>query len=361
MDWYGVDKVETFIDSVLSIENLIDYQSPYIVRSPLTPLEEDEVKGSVDEKIGRLKTDREYMDRFVNPDEFLEEQKARNKKEAEAPKRFPKEPTRDIMAFMLMYAPLNRWQKDVLEMLRDEAYYFAPQAMTKIMNEGWASYWHSKLMTEKVMDSSEVIDFADRHSSVMATTPSQLNPYKLGIELYRDIEDRWNKGQFGRDWDQCNDMAAQRNWDKKLGLGRQKIFDVRKIYSDVTFLDEFFTLDFCKRQGFFSYGYDRKRQEFLIDSREFVSVKQKLLSSLTNLSHPCIAVIDGNFENRSELLLEHTFDGVELDPVYARETLRNLYKLWTRPTHLLTSFEERPIMLSYDGENHKEKMLSRQI
>lgn len=246
-------------------------------------------------------------------------------------------------------------------MLRDEAYYFAPQAMTKIMNEGWASYWHSKLMTESVMGPADLIDFADRHASVMATSATQLNPYKLGLELYRDIEDRWNKGRFGSDFDSCDDMAQKRLWDKKLGIGRQKIFDVRKIYNDVTFIDEFFTLDFCKRQGFFSYGYDRKRQEFLIDSREFEKIKKKLLGSLTNLSHPSISIIDGNFENRAELLLEHRFEGVELDPLYTKETLKNVHKLWTRPTHLLTTYEERPIMLSFDGESYKEKMLSRQV
>ena len=361
MDWYGVEKVEGFIDSVLSIDNLIDCHTPYIVPSSQKESDEDDEKGSGDAKIGRLKTNREYMDRFVNPEEFLEAQRVENQKKAQEQKKFPKEPTRDVMAFILMHAPLSRWQKDVLEMLKDEAHYFAPQAMTKIMNEGWASYWHSRLMTHNIMEPNDVIDFADRHASVMATSRTQLNPYKLGLELYRDIEERWNKGQFGLEYDQCDDMAAKASWDKKLGLGRQKIFDVRKIYNDVTFIDEFFTLEFCKRQGFFSYGYDRKKQEFLIDSLEFIKVKKKLLNSLTNLSHPLISIVDANFENRSELLLEHFFEGVELDPVYTKETLRNLFKLWTRPTHLLTTFEERPMMVSFDGENYKEKMLSRQL
>jgi len=270
-------------------------------------------------------------------------------------------PERDVMEFMIEHAPLERWEREILTIVRSESYYFLPQRQTKIMNEGWASYWHSTLMTQRVMGPEDVIDFADRHASVMATSRNQLNPYKLGIELYRDIEDRWNRGQFGSEYDQCDDMAAKASWDKKLGLGRQKLFDVRKIYNDVTFIDEFFTLEFCKKQGFFSYGYDRKKQEFLIDSREFVNVKKKLLGSLTNLSHPSISVVDGNFENRSELLLEHLFEGVELDPLYTRETLKNLFKLWSRPTHLLTTCEDRPMMLSFDGETYKEKMLSRQV
>ena len=82
-------------------------------------------------------------------------------------------------------------------MLREEAYYFLPQRQTKVMNEGWASYWHSKMMTTRILDDSEVIDYADHHSGTVATQPGKLNPYKLGIELFREIERRWDAGQFG--------------------------------------------------------------------------------------------------------------------------------------------------------------------
>lgn len=361
MDWYGVEKVESFIDRVLSIDNLIDHQSAFFARGKAEVEDEEEPKGVSQFQVGRLPSDKEYMERYVNPDDFIEEQKKRLQEKADKAKRFPKEPARDVMKFLMAHAPLVRWQRDIMDMLWEEAHYFAPQAMTKIMNEGWASYWHAKLMTEKVMESSEVVDFADRHSSVVAMQQGQLNPYKLGIELYRDIEERWNKGQFGSDWDNCADMAERRTWDKQLGLGRDKIFQVRKIYSDVTFLDEFFTLDFCKRQGFFAYGYDKKRQEFIVESREFQDVKKKLLLSLTNLGQPCISVLDANFENRSELLLEHQHEGVDLDVQYARETLKNIHAIWTRPTHVLTVAEDRQVLLSFDGENFKEKPVNKQV
>ena len=94
------------------------------------------------------------------------------------------------------------------------------------MNEGWASYWHSKIMTQKALKDDEVIDYADHHSGTMGTRPGALNPYKLGIELFRDIEERWNKGRFGKEWDECDDLRARRAWDRKLGLGRDKIFEV---------------------------------------------------------------------------------------------------------------------------------------
>ena len=90
-------------------------------------------------------------------------------------------------------------------MIREEAYYFAPQAQTKIMNEGWATYWHAKIMTERALNDAEVIDFADHHSGTVAMHPGQINPYKLGFELWKDIEDRWNKGKFGKDYDECDD------------------------------------------------------------------------------------------------------------------------------------------------------------
>lgn len=359
MDWYGVEPVETFIDQVLSIENCIDHHSNFIVRKSRNYQQDEDGNSIREEEILKIPSAREYMERYVNPDDFVEFQKKKIQDKKTKQKRFPIEPEKDIVQFLMVHAPLLRWQRDIMGILWEEAQYFAPQAMTKIMNEGWASYWHTKLMTEKVMESSELIDFADRHSGVVAMQQGQLNPYKLGLELFRDIEDRWNKGKFGPDWDYCNSMAERRSWDKKLGLGREKIFQVRKIYTDITFIDEFFTLEFCQKHGFFAYGFDKKRQEFLIESRDFIAVKQKLLASLTNLGQPSISVLDANYENRSEILLEHTYDGVDLDMQYAKETLRNVSSIWTRPAHILTKQEERILMLSFDGQSFKEKIIDR--
>jgi stage V sporulation protein R len=358
IDWYGVELVESFVDKCLSIDNLIDMNAPYIKRKRKEPEPTNEAQPPGRKELGLLPTSREYMERYINPDDFVAAQKKKLEDEAKKAKKFPVEAERDVMGFLMQHAPLDRWQVDVLDMLREEAYYFAPQGMTKIMNEGWASYWHAKLMTEKAMDSSEVVDFADKHSGVTATNPRSLNPYKLGLELYRDIEDRWNKGRFGKEWLECDDMAERRRWDKQLGLGREKIFQVRQIYSDVTFIDEFFTIDFCRDHGFFSYEYDRKKKQFVIDSREFAVVKQKILQSLTNFGHPVIRVIDGNFENRAELLLEHVHEGVDLDVGYGQETLKNIHAIWTRPVHILTMQDQRRVMISFDGRGFNERTIS---
>src|SRR5918911_561801 len=181
---------------------------------------------------------------------------------------YPDKPEKDVLLFLIEHAPLKNWQRDVLAIIRDEAYYFAPQGQTKIINEGWASYWHSTIMTTKTLEPSELVDYADHHSGTMATQPGRLNPYKLGIELLRDIEERWNKGQFGPEYDDCDDYETRRRWDKQLGLGRQKIFEVRRIHNDVTFVDTFLTPDFCRRHQLFSFKHNDQNEIYEIESRE---------------------------------------------------------------------------------------------
>jgi stage V sporulation protein R len=349
---WGQDVVEDFIDTCLSLENLIDPMSAYIVRSrPPRPVDEDEPEPEV----GRLRS-KGYMDSFINPPSYIEAQKKKKEEEAKkARRRFPEHAQRDVMQFLIEHAPLDHWQRDVLEIVRDEAYYFAPQAMTKIMNEGWATYWHSKILTEKALTAAEVIDYADACSGVLATAPGRLNPYKLGVELYRNIEDRWNKGQYGKEWDECDSMEQKRNWDRRTGLGRQKIFEVRKLYNDITFLDEFFTLEFCIDQKFYTFGFQERSGNWEIMSREFKKVKDQLLKMLTNRGQPTILVEDGNFENRSELLMRHVHEGTDLDGGQARDTLRNAAKVWTRPVSLLTKVEGKGKLLRCEDGNISER------
>jgi stage V sporulation protein R len=257
----------------------------------------------------------------------------------------------------MLNAPLENWQRDILGSIREEAYYFAPQAQTKIMNEGWASYWHSKIMTQKALKDSEIIDFADHHSGAMMTSPGQINPYKLGIELYRDIEERWDKGRFGKDWEECDDMAYKNSWDRQLGLGREKIFEVRKHYNDVTFIDEFLTPDFCAQQKMFTYDYDKKSSSWYISSRQFQSIKQKLLDSLTNFGQPLIEVVDGNYQNRGELLLVHRHSGADLREDYMQATMRNIHQIWSRPVNLQTVVEEEPKLVKFDGSEFNDESI----
>jgi stage V sporulation protein R len=226
------------------------------------------------------------------------------------------------------------------------------------MNEGWASYWHSKLMTEKILDDSEIIDFADHHAGTMAMAPNGYNPYKVGIELLRDIEERWNKGQFGREWEQCDDIRERKQWDKNLGLGREKIFEVRKVYNDVTFIDEFMTEDFCVRNKFFVYKFNKKTNKFEVDTRDFKAIKQQLLFHMTNFGQPIIRIEDANFENRGELLLTHLHEGIDMQPDFMTETLKNLFKVWARPVNLATAMDGEGQLFRFDGKEFKNYKLN---
>jgi stage V sporulation protein R len=348
VDAHGIDKVESLVDVCLSLENLIDPWSRFVVRR--RDVESDEAPGEVE--VPRLKS-KDYMDEFINPEEFITQQRQRLLAEREREKgKFPSEPRQDILLFLIEHAPLERWERSVLSVMRDEAYYFVPQMQTKIMNEGWASYHHSKLMTGSVADWSEIIDYSEANAGVMATSGGRLNPYKLGVELFRSIEERWNKGRFGREWEDCDDLDVKRDWDLRLGLGKQKIFEVRALYNDVTFIDEFLTPEFAMEHKLFTFSWSNRSDRFEVESREFRNVKEKMLSQLTNFGSPVIYVEDGNYENRGELLLRHEHRGIDLREDYARDTLEALYRLWKRPVCVLTQSETKPLIMRYDGAEH---------
>lgn len=352
----GIETVELFIDRILSIENLINinnlYETPELIRRRewLDKLAKNEDgEDHTDDRSQALKS-------------FMSSKKRREKKnQKDDDKKLDEEdfkliqetaqlPERDIMKFVADYAPLKDWQLDIIGMIRDEAYYFLPQRLTKIMNEGWASYWHSKIMTEKALTASEVIDFADHHSGVTAMPGNQINPYKIGIELFRDIEYRYDTGKFGKEYNDCGDIREKENWNKKTLLGREKIFELRRSHNDVTFIDEFLTPEFCIKHKLFVYKYNPRTGRNEIDTRDFEAIKHKMLAQLTNFGSPIIEVDDSNFNNRGELLLAHVHYGVDLDMGFALDTMKNLFALWKRPINLRTNYEDKEIIFHFDGK-----------
>jgi stage V sporulation protein R len=354
MDRFGVEEVETFIDACLSIEDLVDIYAPHIKRRDDKARYEfrDSTDPEPETPTATRFQAKSYMDSYVNPKGAMDAELEERKQELQKKENFPPEPMRDVTLFLLEHAALKPWQLDVLSIIRDEAYYFAPQAQTKIMNEGWATYWHSTIMTRHGMCDSDLVCYADHCAGTLAGSRTRLNPYKLGVELYRDIEDRWNRGAFGEEFDRCDNFRAKHDWDQQLGKGREKIFEVRRIHNDLTFIDEFLTLDFCRQHKLFSFGFNEDSGYYEIESREFEKVKQRLLFNLTNIGRPIIYVKDGNYKNRGELFLEHRYSGVELQNNYAQDTLANLYKLWKRPVHIETVLEDASIVLSFDGHEH---------
>src|SRR5947209_9032534 len=268
---FGEDDVEQFLDRCMSIDDLIDVHSTAIRRREAVNRYDFPAAGAEDDavKLTRFKS-KSYMDDYINPREALKaEEEERKKAQEAATKAFPERPEEDVLLFLIADAPVQAWQRDVLEIVRDEAYYFAPQGQTKIINEGWASFWHSTIMTEKALQPWECVDYADHHSGTMAMSGGRLNPYKIGIELLRDIEHRWDTGKFGKEYDECDDLQTRRKWNKDTGLGRKKIFEVRRIHNDITFIDTFLTPEFCQEHQMFSYAYQEQGANYVIESREF--------------------------------------------------------------------------------------------
>jgi len=306
IDAVGQETVERFLDQALALDNLID---------PFLPL-------------------REYRQRQGKKAPLSPIERARRSFEAAtAPVRKPPKPevkptralpTLDVLGFLEESADLCEWERDVLRIVREEAYYFMPQRMTKIMNEGWASFWHSRILTRSVLDATEIIDFADTHSGATALAPGQLNPYKLGIDLFRYAERR--------------------------GLD---LFQLRAIHNDVSFIDSVVDEEFIRESRLFTYHRNPRTGQAEVSGRDWPEVKARLLTQLASGGNPKIALESDDFEGHGELLLRHRFDGRELQLDQAGETLRQLALLWKRPCHLLTRSEGKPIRLSSDGSEVK--------
>jgi len=352
---HGYDVVERFMDVCLSLEHLIDPHSAYLKRGPVD--DAPQAEGRQEDETPRFRA-KDYMDRYINPRAVMEAG-AKKVRDDRAKRRHvtPARATRDVLLYLLQHARLDDWQIDCLSIVREESYYFAPQAMTKVMNEGWASFWHSTLMTKHFVEATEIIDYADHHSGTVHMPPGNFNPYKIGIELFRDIEDRWNKGRFGKEYEESDNLGEKKRWDKGLGLGREKIFEVRRVYNDVNFIDEFMTPEFIEKHKFYQYGRDPHTGQLRIVSRDPVRIKQTLLYQLTNMGQPFIYVADGNYCNRGELYLAQQHNGLDIEIKTAVETLKNVYRIWQRPVHLQARIDDEMILFTFAGDQPKQQTI----
>ncbi|MDX9912665.1 MAG: SpoVR family protein [Phycisphaerales bacterium] len=354
----GQERVERFLDDCLAIEHLIDPHSMFVRREDAPPARNAAPSRSRAFEPEKLPA-KDYMDPFINPREELERQREAHARRQEESRRTPERPVRDVLAFLLRNAPLEDWQADCLAIVRDESYYFAPQAMTKIMNEGWATYWHSKLMTQHFLEAKEIIHYAEQHSGVVHMPPGGFNPYKIGVEMFKDIERRWDRGQHGPAWESLDSMGAKERFDDKSMKGREKIFEVRRIYNDVSFIDEFLTPEFVERHKMYQHKRDPQTGEVRVVSRDFNRVKQTLLHHITNMGQPFVYVVDANYLNRGELYLAHEFSGLEVDAGKATEVLRALRRIWGRPVHLQARVNEDMVLASLiePGEEPKREKI----
>jgi len=330
---HGKDEVERFIDAVLAIQEHID---PSILRPKLP--EYDLNEESEKEKIVRVTP----YDDLWNLDQKTSEIKSTNTPKR---KKFPPNPEKDLLLFIEEYSrELKDWQRDILTMMREEMLYFWPQLETKIMNEGWASYWHQRILREMDLTTAETIEFASLNANVVQPSKTSINPYYLGLKIYEDIERRYD-----------NPTEEMKKLGVKPNSGKEKMFEVREMDSDISFIRNYLTKDLVKQEDL--YLFEKKNGNYEVTDKDYENVRDQLVSMRVNGGFPYIVVDNGDYSRNGELYVTHQYEGTELDPHYLENVLPYMYQLWGRPVHMETVVENKPILYSYDGKKVARRAL----
>ncbi|HEX4205603.1 MAG TPA: SpoVR family protein [Ktedonobacteraceae bacterium] len=213
------------------------------------------------------------------------------------------------------------------------------------------SIWHSRIMREladkSTITDSEVIEFAHLHSGVLSPSRTSLNPYYIGFKIFEDIERRWDNPT----------REEQERLARKSGHGKAKMFEVRELDNDVSFLRNYLTEDLIKDLDL--YLYRKEGDEWVIVEKNWQKVRDGIVASMTNFSYPYLVVDDGDYRGNRELYIKHLFEGQELDLIYAEKTLQHVFTLWGRPVHLETTYDGKRILLTYDGERNSKSTLEK--
>jgi len=334
------EEVMEFMDHCISLETLVDPSKAWETRKIKDIQYMDKREYVHPSRILYDDKNRDYMEDWINPKEWMQKQK-----DDIAAKQLAKEigivneSTRDIMGYLRDNAPLKPWQQDIIAMMHEESLYFAPQRTTKMLNEGWASYTDHTIMAVQGyvglgQDSHDcgIIEYAKHKAGVLGGKYS-MNPYALGYALFTDIKDRWDKGKFGHEYESCKSMQEKENWNKNLGLGKEKIFQVRENYNDFSAINEFFTEEFCRKMEFFEWK-KYPNGEYKITSKDYKDIKKNLLKRYANGGLPDIRLEDPNHKGKGYFFMQHHWIGSTLEPRFTKYTLQSIQKLWKRPVLL---------------------------
>lgn len=338
---HGAERVEQFIDAVLAIQEHVDptLVSPYVYDHKTKRTGREHPNAQSQQPAGPPKTGYEDLWSLDNTDKEAGPEQPQSR-------RIPAKPEKDLLLFLEQHSTiLEDWQRDILTMLRDEMLYFWPQLETKIMNEGWASYWHQRIIREMDLTVDEAIEYAKLNSSVVVPSRHQLNPYYLGIKIFEDIEKRW---------DNPKPKEIER-YGRVAGRGREKIFEVREMESDQSFLRNYLHRDLVEELDL--YVFEKKGPEWKITDRSWERIRDQLVYSRVNGGFPYLLVTDGDYLRNGELFIKHQYEGIELDLKYLERTIPYVYQLWGKTLHLETVIEDKKVLFTYDGKKHQRKFV----
>jgi stage V sporulation protein R len=345
MSRWGKERVIEFMDYLLRIDTLIDGAKAWhhkVIKNPII----SDARTYRHARRLKVSNERLYMEPYINTKEFKKsENEKAEKRELSDELNLFLEPTKDILGFLRDNAPLKPWQQDILSMIYEESIYFFPQRQTKVLNEGWASLTDHVIMAEQGYSGlgqkshdCGIIEYAAHKMSVLGGKYST-NPYKLGFNLLRDIRDRWDKGRFGTEWEDCQDVRKKENWDTKAGLGKEKIFEVRKYYDDLTLIHEYFTEEFCREQEYFEWK-KYNNGETRIESHDYKTIKGMLMRRHVNGGLPDLKLVEPNYRGKGYFLIQHHTDGRQLFDPYVKDVMTALKFIWGNDVFLATNDED---------------------
>ncbi|AGA69522.1 hypothetical protein Desdi_2079 [Desulfitobacterium dichloroeliminans LMG P-21439] len=308
---YGRETVEKTLDAVLAIQEHVEF------RAHLGKRKEDTYSSG--KKIAQEKKkpipSSEYADLWDDePDQKSEERVIEE----------------DLLLYLITYSPaLKDWQRDIISMIREESLYFYPQIETKIINEGWATFWHSRIMRELDLTDAEALDFAVMHSQVVQPSRLQLNPYYLGVKIWESLAER-------------HDLET--------------LFEIRETENDVSFLRNYLNQELVDDLNLFNYR--KVGAHWQVMDTAWEKVRDNLVRQLVNGGHPRILVRDGDYEGKGGLYLHHVHEGMDLDIVYLEKTLLLLESLWGKGAYLETVVDGKQVLFECSNQGISRKNIS---
>jgi stage V sporulation protein R len=254
--------------------------------------------------------------------------------------KIPLYPEEDILLFIRDHNPhLAEWEKDLLTIVHEQAQYFVPQIETKIMNEGWASFWHKRILETLDLPQSLRMEFLVRHTQVLSPIPGGLNPYHIGMKVWEDIEKRWSQPSQEKETEQGPTKKS----------AKDKLFEVREVERDSSFLRRYLTEELVRELNLFEYqsrGNDKVISR-VADEDNWQAIKDTLIQNVGTGTIPVIKVEDADYGNNRGLFLTHAHDGRDLQLEYAEKTLQYLRQLWGREVTLETVINDKKSLLSF--------------
>jgi stage V sporulation protein R len=231
--------------------------------------------------------------------------------------KIPLEPEYDVLKFIMENSPkLSSWERDIINIIHEESLYFMPQIRTKVMNEGWASFWHYKILHDLNLPDEYHIPFLKTHNLVLRPWGLKINPYHLGFEIFKRIE---------RDF------------------GLDECFLAREVCNDESFIRQYLTEELARELNLFTYskkgkgrGGDWTIDEIMEDEDSWEEIRRNLLMQVGGNMIPVIYIDEAK---DGELIMRHEHDGRDLELDYADNSVNMVKYLWKGPVKLFTIIE----------------------